>query len=62
MSPIPSLAVISTSAWHISMAWARDSSAQGPAISASGRSLPMVRLPMAIWRGWVGGTAFMAYL
>src|SRR5579863_7473583 len=46
MSPSPSFAVISVSAWHISMAWARDSSAQGPAIRASGRSLAKVMLPM----------------
>src|SRR5262245_54244568 len=45
MRPMPSLPVSSTSAWHISWAWARDSSAQGPAISVRGRSLAMASLP-----------------
>src|SRR5262245_2262772 len=53
MSPMPSLPVSSVRAWHISRAWARDSSAQGPAISASGRSLPMVILPTVTWRASV---------
>src|SRR5882724_13191963 len=53
MSPMPSLPVSSVRAWHISRACARDSSAQGPAISASGRSLPMEMLPMVTWRGAV---------
>src|SRR5262249_44901380 len=60
MRPMPSLAVISTKAWHISRAWARDSSAHGPAMSTSGRSLAMARLPMVTVRGAVGGMAFMA--
>src|SRR5882672_9954922 len=50
MSPMPSLPVSSVRAWHISRACARDSRAQGPAISASGRSLPMVILPTVTWR------------
>src|SRR5262245_53431402 len=45
MRPMPSSLVKSTSAWHISCAWARDSSAQGPAIKVKGRSLAMASLP-----------------
>src|SRR5690348_16086120 len=50
MRPMPSLPVSSVSAWHISSACARLSSAQGPAIRVTGRSLPIVRLPIRTWR------------
>src|SRR5579872_3095258 len=48
---MPSLPVISTSAALTSIAWPRLSSAHGPAISTSGRSLPTVIFPMLTWRG-----------
>jgi hypothetical protein len=51
MRPMPSLPVSSTRAWLISSACWRDSSAQGPAISASGRSLPRVKEPIETERG-----------
>src|SRR6516162_3303728 len=51
MSPTPSFRVISTSAALTSSAWPRLSSAQGPAISTSGRSLPRVRSPILTCRG-----------
>ena len=50
MKPIFSRSAISTNAWDISSAWSRDSSAQGPAISVSGRSLPRVTSPTWTWR------------
>src|SRR3954470_22463990 len=50
---MPSLSVISTNAWAVSSACARLSIWQGPAISASGRSLPTRICPMATWRGLV---------
>src|SRR5579875_127482 len=53
MKPMPSRPVSSTSAWLISMACARLSSTQGPAISASGRSFPSVIFPIWTWRGAV---------
>src|SRR5215472_19129767 len=51
MRPMPSFAVSSTRAWLISSACARLSSAQGPAISASGLSLAIDRLPT--WTVWM---------
>src|SRR5262245_52365911 len=48
---MPSFAVISASARLVSSACARLSSAHGPAMSASGRSLPMATLPTVTWRG-----------
>src|SRR5689334_5081970 len=46
MSPSPSFDVISLSAAAISSAWARLSSAHGPAISARGNALPRRMLPI----------------
>src|SRR5712692_7579476 len=57
MSPRPSFAVSSTSAWLISSACARLSSAHGPAMSTTGRSLPSVRLPIWTWRCCISSTA-----
>src|SRR5216684_2611984 len=57
MSPRPSFAVSSTSAWLISSACARLSSAHGPAMSTTGRSLPSVRLPIWTWRWFISSTA-----
>src|SRR5208337_1419039 len=54
---MPSLAVISTSAALISSACARFSSAQGPAIKTSGRSLPRVMSPIVTWRGVIAGSS-----
>src|SRR5439155_1166589 len=51
MRRMPSLLVISTSAALTSSACARPSSAHGPAISTSGRSLPSVMSPIVTWRG-----------
>jgi len=45
---MPSFAVISTSAADISIACARLSSAQGPAINTNGASLATVTLPISI--------------
>src|ERR1700716_412054 len=50
---MPSFLVISTRAALTSSACARLSSAHGPAISTSGRSLPSVMSPMATWRGCI---------
>src|SRR5512147_659463 len=53
MRPMPRSRVSSVSALHISNAWARLSSAHGPAISTIGRSLPISSLPIFTWRGLV---------
>src|SRR4051794_38972729 len=50
---MPSLRVISTRAALTSNACARLSSAQGPAISTKGRSLPSVMSPMVTCRGCI---------
>src|ERR1700682_1937282 len=47
MKPMPSRAVMSLSAAAISKAWARLSSAHGPAIKVSGSLLPKRTLPTA---------------
>src|SRR5690348_8090066 len=52
---MPSFWVISTSAALTSSACARLSSAQGPAISTSGRSLPRVMSRIETWRGCMIG-------
>ena len=50
MNPIFISDVISTKAWHISIACSRLSRAHGPAMSTSFRLFPTVTLPMFIWR------------
>src|ERR1700691_2317982 len=62
MSPMPSLAVSSTSAWLISIACWRLSSTHGPSIKASGLSLPIVILPIWTWRGAVMGPLYSSRL
>ena len=57
MSPSLSLEAISFSAEAISSACARDSSAQGPAIRASGRPLPKRAAPMVTIELGTGVTA-----
>src|SRR5262249_614610 len=55
--PMPSLPAISLSAAAISSAWSRLSSAQGPAISASGSALPKRVAPTATTALGAGSTA-----
>src|SRR5258708_31361103 len=59
MRPIPSLPVISTRPCAISSACARLSIWHGPAIRASGGSLPIVTLPAWTWRGVVASVGIV---
>src|ERR1700722_16089521 len=51
---MPSCCAISFSAALISSACARDSSVFGPMMKTIGRSLPIVMLPIAMCRGFMG--------
>src|SRR3977135_826658 len=54
---MPAAAAISLSAIAVSSAWLRLSSAQGPAMTASGRALPKCTFPTATI-GLAGGSTF----